>query len=220
MQKKNNLNNNEISQISKTIVVEGNIGCGKSTLLKYLSRNPNFEIYPEPVHLWQDMRGNNLLQMFYSNPEKYSFTFQLYAALTMFETHKKISSKRVKIMERSILSIKHCFIESLKENGVMEPIMSDVLKEWLSFIERDSPINIDCIVYLRSSPETIMERIKKRNRTEEANITIDQLSILHKFYEEFIQNHSQCRVIKINADVAESAMEFEYQKIENEINSM
>lgn len=220
VKEKRDLGSITIPQITKTIIVEGNIGCGKSTLLQYLSRNPNVEIHPEPVHRWRDVNGNNLLQMLYSNPEKYAFPFQLYAALTMLETHKKRSTKPIKIMERSILSIKHCFIESLKQSLTIEPVMGDVLNEWLSFFERDSPINIDCIVYLRVNPETAMERIKKRNRPEEANITIEQLYKMHELYEQMIQNHSSCKIIEVDANVDENSIEIEYQQIEKELQSI
>lgn len=87
------------SPIVKTIAVEGNVGCGKSTFLQYLSKNPNVEIYPESVERWRNINGINLLQLMYSNPRKYAFPFQLYATLTMLETHEKKSSKPFKIME-------------------------------------------------------------------------------------------------------------------------
>lgn len=214
---KNDSGKNIFPRIVKTIVVEGNIGCGKSTFSQYLSKNPNVEIYPEPLQRWRNVNGNNLLQMFYSNPVQYAFPFQLYAALTMLETHKKTSLKPFKIMERSILSIKNCFIEDLKQSEIIEPVMADVLNEWISFVEKNSPINIDCIVYLRASPETLMKRIHKRNRPEEANLTIDQLYKMNVFYEKLIQNHRGCKIIEINAEIDESSIEIEYQKIEEEL---
>lgn len=54
------LANNQERQI--TIVVEGNIGSGKTTLLKDLSlKIEDVEFIEEPVHLWKDLNGVNLL---------------------------------------------------------------------------------------------------------------------------------------------------------------
>ena len=51
-----------------TICVDSNIGGGKSTLLELLSKKeelkPFIELLFEPVERWQDINGNNLLNLF------------------------------------------------------------------------------------------------------------------------------------------------------------
>ena len=82
----------------KRIAIEGNIAAGKSTFLNILAREIDFHVVPEPVSRWTNMtadsaddaagpsssqkNGGNLLDMFYSEPHRYAYTFQTYAFLS------------------------------------------------------------------------------------------------------------------------------------------
>lgn len=60
-----------------TVVVEGNIGSGKSTFLQHFERwSSQVELLPEPVESWRNLKGHNLLQQMYEQPERHSLTFQ------------------------------------------------------------------------------------------------------------------------------------------------
>ena len=61
-----------------TIAVEGNIGAGKSTFLEHFSKVTAVEVFPEPVAKWQNMGGQNLLELQYSDPERWSHLVQSY----------------------------------------------------------------------------------------------------------------------------------------------
>ena len=87
----------------KTIIVEGNIGAGKTTFLKPFMNQPNIEVVPEPVEKWRNMKGHNLLDLFYQNPQRNSMLLQTYVQLTMVQNHTKPCSKPLRIMERSLL---------------------------------------------------------------------------------------------------------------------
>ena len=41
-------------------------------------------------------------------------------------------------------------------------------------------------VYLQTDPETAMQRVKKRNRSEESNISMDFLNGLHRLHEDWL----------------------------------
>jgi deoxynucleoside kinase len=102
--------------------------------------NVNLKIIPEPVHLWQNLNGNNLLDLMYHDPEKWSFPFHSYVQLTMLQNHlellnNNIDDKKIKqnddkenqnmtksgksdelfinIMERSLYSARYCFVENM-----------------------------------------------------------------------------------------------------------
>ena len=79
------MNNSNIEIIS----IEGNIGSGKSTLLKKIkdiySTTTNIVFLREPVEEWEaikDKNGETMLQKFYANQEKYSFSFQMMAYIS------------------------------------------------------------------------------------------------------------------------------------------
>jgi deoxyadenosine/deoxycytidine kinase len=67
----------------KIISIDGNIGSGKSTLLEFLKKefadNENIMFLREPVDIWEsitDESGTNILEKFYEDQTKYSFSFQ------------------------------------------------------------------------------------------------------------------------------------------------
>nr|XP_018915493.1 PREDICTED: thymidine kinase 2, mitochondrial-like [Bemisia tabaci] len=58
------------------VFVKGNIGSGKSTLLKALQEFSIFtDIQLEPVDIWQNYHGTNVLDLYYENPSRYGFFF-------------------------------------------------------------------------------------------------------------------------------------------------
>lgn len=58
-------------------------------------------------------------------------------------------------------------------------------------------------VYLRAKPETCLERIRSRNRSEEQSITLDYLRQLHELHEGWLSRQSDTsttRVLVIDAN--------------------
>ncbi|KAF2363841.1 Deoxynucleoside kinase domain [Trinorchestia longiramus] len=169
-----------------TICVEGNIGSGKTTLLSLLGRRSDVEIFQEPVHKWRNVRGKNLLDLMYSDPVRWSHLFQTYVQLTMMQVHLKPSAAKVKIMERSIHSARHCFVENLYQSGRMSDPEYNVYCEWYSTITSNLDIPVHLIVYLSASASLSLERIKERGRTEEANIPLSYLTELHELHRNWL----------------------------------
>lgn len=68
------------------ISIEGNIGAGKSTLLSKLREN-NWTFIDEPVDTWSglvDEENKNILELFYQDKNRWSYSFQNCALLTRF----------------------------------------------------------------------------------------------------------------------------------------
>ncbi len=63
----------------KLVYNEGSIAAGKSTLLKYIDSkySEKAEVIYEPVDMWCNLDGQNLLANFYSNPKKNGFPLQV-----------------------------------------------------------------------------------------------------------------------------------------------
>lgn len=187
-----------------TIFIEGNIGAGKSTLLERFAKYDFIKIYQEPVEKWQNFKGFNLLEMSYENPERYAFLFQSYAFLTMLRRHTEgLEAGKLNMMERSVLSNNYCFMKAAIENKLVEPPFAAVFQEWFDFTQKNFQIEPDLIVYLRTSPDVLIQRIKERGRTEEQNINFAQLKQLHDIHENWIkQMQGKYQVLTINADLA------------------
>ena len=61
----------------------GNIGCGKSSILKKLKHHKSLTVGDEPMEIWENCNGENLLKMYYDDPKKWAFLFQTKVLLTL-----------------------------------------------------------------------------------------------------------------------------------------
>lgn len=169
------------------IIVEGNIGAGKTTLLRYFDELNESRIltFREPVEQWSNFNGANLLDLMYSNRSNWAFPFQSFALLTMLKNHQADTEQKIKIMERSIFSSR-IFLEANQILGAINPIQVQILNCWYDFIIRELPIHTDLIIYLRTTPETLMHRIKTRNRPEERDMDVNYLQLIHQLHEDWL----------------------------------
>lgn len=55
-----------------------------------------------------------------------------------------------------------------------------------SLLSRPKGINVDLIIYLKCSPEKVMNRIKLRSRAEEKDISFDYIKSLHNLHEDWL----------------------------------
>ncbi|CAI8026030.1 Thymidine kinase 2, mitochondrial [Geodia barretti] len=93
------------------IVVEGNIASGKSTLLSELKLIDSVEIMEEPVKLWRNLAGGNLMGLMYEDSKRWGYLFQSYVLLTMMDLHHKQVEAPVAVLERSVYSARYCFVK-------------------------------------------------------------------------------------------------------------
>ncbi|CAF0761264.1 unnamed protein product [Adineta steineri] len=177
-----------------TIAVEGNIGSGKSTVLTHLGQSSLCDIIAEPIEAWTNLKGNNLLAMLYTDPKRWGFAFQANAQMSLAKLHAQPTKLPLKIMERSIYSARYCFVENLYRNQILHDVEYEILKDWFNMLTSNDSCHLDLIIYLRTQPETCLERIKTRNRPEEQSITLDYLNQLHERHEEWLS--PQIRTVK------------------------
>lgn len=83
----------------------------------------------------------------------------------------------------------------------------------------------DLIVYLRTSPETALERVQARNRAEELGVSSEYLSRLHDAHEIWLVHSTQqallgnkcVRVVVVNVDKPLCHLQPEVEMVTNEI---
>lgn len=189
----NNTTNDKI-----VITIEGPIGVGKSTFSGILSRNwENCEIVPEPVDLWKNLinsDGKNLLDTFYTDIKRWSYTFQNVACITrmmkMEETFSH-SSKKYIFLDRSLATDKNVFEKMLYDSGMINELEHQAYNLWYDFYwkyVRDNTKSKPIHIYLKCDAKICKERIGKRGREEEANISLEYLQDLNKYHDEWLLN--------------------------------
>lgn len=205
-----------------TIAIEGNVGCGKTSIINRFDDVNYFKLC-EPVDEWKNLNGHNILKYLYDDTARWSATFQSYAMLTMTRNHHRQlpsssnddeKTTTIKLMERSIFSARYCFIENFLASNIMTRVEYDVLDAWFEFLRPQ--ISLDCLIYLRSCPETCARRIEARARQEERRIKFDYLINLHNLHEEWLYRRKQQNVIVIDA---EPAIDVVYENVRDAIAS-
>ena len=194
------------------VSIEGNIGSGKSTLLANMKRqfinnidtNVHFLFLKEPVDEWsniKDEHGVTIIEKFYADQEKYSFSFQMMAYIsrlkllkeTIDEIQKRVhvmSQKYVIITERSLYTDKMVFAKMLYDTGKIESVNYQIYLNWFNTFAHDFKVNK--IIYVNASPETCYERVGKRHRDGEDKIPLDYLQNCHEYHNNMILQERVC----------------------------
>jgi len=191
------------------ISIEGNIGAGKTTFLEKLKENINNAVFiKEPVDIWlslKDDEGENILEKFYKNPKRWCYTFQNLAFITrlksLLEEYNNTDKKYI-ITDRVTESDKKIFATMSKEDGLMTNIEWNIYNFWYNneYINKLLDTKVYTI-YLKSSPNVCLERIKKRNRGEEINININYLEKLHILHEKWLNKNKKADILVLNNDI-------------------
>jgi deoxyadenosine/deoxycytidine kinase len=177
------------------LAIAGNIGAGKTELTNRLSAELGWLAYYEPVI------QNPYLDMFYLDMERWSFHLQIYFLSERFKAQVEIGKSALPfIQDRTIYEDAEIFARTLHDQGSMTQVdyenytaLFGVLTSYLR-----PP---DLILYLKASPEALMERIAKRGRASEQGIGIDYITRLNRAYDDWMRRaRAEHEVMEIDTD--------------------
>lgn len=171
-------------------ILEGNIGAGKSTLLKKIKKaGTDMDVVFEPVNTWhQQHTGQSLLANFYKDIPRWAFSLETYAMACRVKEHLKEQQEpnSYRLLERSIYSGHYCFAHNSYQSGGMSAMEWSIYKQWFTFLMHGQCRLPFGFIYLKTDPETCFERVKKRARSGEQNITLKYLKQIDKVHDEFL----------------------------------
>ncbi|XP_055018076.1 deoxyguanosine kinase, mitochondrial isoform X2 [Boleophthalmus pectinirostris] len=196
----------------KRVSIEGNIAVGKSTFARLLqSACPDWEVVPEPVAKWQNIQSgasgggsecsvSNLLQMMYTDPQRWSYTFQTHSCMSRMRTQLQPPAPRLlqtqggamQVYERSIYSDRYIFALNSFELGSINSTEWAIYQDWHTLLVQEfgQRVALEGIIYLRAPPQTCMERLKIRARPEEGAVQQEYLDKLHVQHERWLLDKS------------------------------
>jgi deoxyadenosine/deoxycytidine kinase len=177
------------------IAIIGNIGAGKTTLTQMLGDYFKWEVMYEAVE------GNPYLADFYTDMDRWAFNLQIYFLNNRFAQVQKIRETTYStiVQDRTIFEDAYIFARNLYESGVLtDRDYQTYLLLFESIIRTVS--QPDLLIYLKADIPKLVSQIKKRGREFEADISIDYLTNLNRYYEDFVQNYEDGKILEIDVN--------------------
>lgn len=178
----------------KLVLVAGNIGTGKTSLTERLGERLGWRTAYESVI------DNPYLGDFYQNMDAWSFHLQIYFLGHRAQQHLElVKGNTSAIADRSIYEDVKIFARALYQQGSLSERDYRSYQRVFDLIAGHLP-EPDLLIYLIAPPEILLERIAKRGRKIESGITLEYLSLLDSFYDDWMDTFNLCPVLKIRSD--------------------
>lgn len=183
------------------IVLSGTIGAGKSTLTRMLAEHLGTEAFYETVD------DNEILKLFYANPQKYGFLLQVYFMNKRLGYIQQAQSNPLDILDRSIFEDILMFKmnadlgrATATEVEIHQALLENMMENLPGVPSKDPGL----LVYIRVSFETMLNRIKIRGRdfeqVEQDPSLYEYYQMLTSRYDEWYETYDRSPKIIIDGD--------------------
>ena len=178
----------------KLVLVAGNIGTGKTSLTERLGDRLGWQTGFESVI------DNPYIGDFYQDMTAWSFHLQIYFLGHRAQQHLElVKDSRDAIADRSIYEDVKIFARALHHQGSLSERDYKSYQRVFQLIAGSLP-EPDLLIYLIAPPEILRKRIEERGREIESGISLEYLSLLDSFYEDWMDTFDLCPVLKIRSD--------------------
>ena len=194
------------------VSIEGNIGSGKTTIIEnletHLELDQSILFLREPLDVWESVKdsqtGENILQKFYADPNKYAFAFQVMAYATRLSMVREAIKSghghyRVIVLERSLAADKRIFAKMLYDDGKIDDVCYQIYQKF--YKEFSDEIGLDGIVYIDADADVCKQRVEKRSRQGEDGIPLEYLQKCKKYHDDWMADEHMALKIKTNQNV-------------------
>ena len=177
-----------------SIAIAGNMGVGKSTLTRLLAEHLGW------TPIYEAVDDNPYLADFYKDMRQWSFHSQIFFLSRRLRYQREIvNHPSTVIQDRSIYEDAEIFARNLHQRSNMSlrdyQVYRGLYEEFIQFLPRP-----DLIVYLKASIPTLIERIHRRGRDFEQEVSPLYLQQLNELYNAWIEDFTLCPILTVPAD--------------------
>ena len=173
------------------IVVEGPIGVGKTSLAQRLAGHLNSAL------LLETPAENPFLEKFYSDIPRYALPAQLFF---LFQRATQVQSlAQLDMFAQATVSDFLLDKDQLFAGLTLSDAEHDLYQQIYRHLKPQAP-QPDLVIYLQASPNTLVERIKRRGSSFEKNISEDYLWRLAETYTRFFYQFESAPVMIVNSE--------------------
>jgi deoxyguanosine kinase len=185
------------------VAIEGVIGAGKTTLATLLAKKWSAHLKLEVVE------ENPFLAQFYQDMRGYAFQTQLFFLLSRHKQQSEL--KQYDLFMERVVSDYLFAKDRIFANITLDDNELALYKRLADLLERDVP-KPDIVVYLQASVDALMERIRRRGRAFERDMSREYIETLSEAYNYFFFHYKESPLIVVNTndiDFIENTADFE-----------
>ncbi len=172
------------------IIIEGNIGAGKTTLAQQIAS------HFDALIMLENFADNPHLASFYKNPKAHAKALEIYF---LKERSNAINSFWKKNQATKVIADFSFFKSAIfSQNNLSSEDFKLFCSDYEAALEKQPLPSL--IVYLEAPISFHLQRIKKRARPFEQEITIDYLEKIEEAYAKFFRNNPNIPVLKISTE--------------------
>ena len=180
--------------VKRLVLLAGNIGVGKTSLTERIGGRLGW------TTAYESVADNPYLPDFYENMKEWAFHLQIYFLGHRAEQHIYLANHpESAILDRSIYEDAHIFARALHYMDNLNDRDYHAYLRLYDLVVKNLP-KPDLLIHLEAPVSVLMARIRRRARNIETGISEGYLSLLERFYKEWVEGFDLCPVLTIRSD--------------------
>ncbi|HLW68987.1 MAG TPA: deoxynucleoside kinase [Candidatus Binataceae bacterium] len=171
------------------IAVEGPIGVGKSSLARLLARELNARLVLEEVD------DNPFLARFYEDADKFALPVQLYFMLTRYKQQQELAQQEL----FSLATVSDYLFAKDRIFAALNLAPDELaLYDNVYRLLDARMVKPDLVVFISARGEVLLERLRKRDRHFERDISVDYLERVSAAFRDFFFYYDESPLLVVD----------------------